>query len=321
MPDCDRPGLAPPGVAASTCFLYLGVLPAEAGVLRRPTTRPARSPGPPRRRGGVPAGSKVSGFSLTSSPPTRGCSGDPGRGGEVVDVLPADAGVFRRPGCRARRCGRPPRRRGGVPSQEAAIEKLMTSTPPTRGCSEAVPPGSHQPPVLPADAGVFRPPARPSTRSPCPPADAGVFRTPTWRRRSSSRPPRRRGGVPLTIFLAKLQSGSSPPTRGCSAGACRHGRPSPVLPADAGVFRARPARSPRWPSPPRRRGGGPPRPTAARRPALSSPPTRGCSGLRWRRVRRGMVLPADAGVFRHPVQGGPLTPGPPRRRGVFRVGR
>ncbi|MEV8391799.1 MULTISPECIES: type I-E CRISPR-associated endonuclease Cas1e [unclassified Streptomyces] len=52
-------------------------------------------------------------------------------------VLPADAGVFRSHRGRVMGGGRPPRRRGGVPSYCAQCPFSGVSSPPTRGCSVA----------------------------------------------------------------------------------------------------------------------------------------------------------------------------------------
>ncbi len=54
---------------------------------------------------------------------------------------------------------------------------------------------------------------------------------------------------------------------------------------------------------------------------MSSPPTRGCSGLGGLGQDRRTVLPADAGVFRFPACRRSPRPGPPRRRGGVPGGR
>ncbi len=136
---------SPPTQGCSVPLLALGhrpvVLPADAGVFRSPHGRRSAWTCPPRRRGGVPEPSSRFFFRGPSSPPTRGCSA--GQGGDELHagVLPADAGVFRRP---CRRCGPrsgPPRRRGGVPSSG---EKYDSSSPPpmhsSRRCWAMTPP-------------------------------------------------------------------------------------------------------------------------------------------------------------------------------------
>ncbi|WP_455771274.1 type I-E CRISPR-associated protein Cas7/Cse4/CasC [Streptomyces griseofuscus] len=73
-----------------------------------------------------------------SSPPSRGCSGRLGDGRSGRTVLPAVAGVFRRPVRRIQRRLRPPRRRGGVPLDNSALVTSLSSSPPSRGCSGGV---------------------------------------------------------------------------------------------------------------------------------------------------------------------------------------
>ncbi len=176
------PGPAPP------------VLPADAGVFRSSPPPGRRPRGPPRRRGGVPLANPGHDSRPESSPPTRGCSGVAVHRDRPTGVLPADAGVFRTTGSAPASSGRPPRRRGGVPALESEGLVRSVSSPPTRGCSARRAARHRPPPVLPADAGVFR-------RWPPP----GVVR---------SRPPRRRGGVPPSTSSACGTSWSSPPTRG-----------------------------------------------------------------------------------------------------------
>ena len=169
------------------------------------------------------------------------------------------------------------------------------SSPPMRRCSggQSAPNAGHA--VLPADAGVFRPR----------PAGAG----------DRHGPPRRRGGVPVPRGLRNQRETSSPPTRGCSGVLVGRADLRRVLPADAGVFRQPGHRRQRWMCPPRRRGGVPP--FLGREPhhARSSPPTRGCSGDRFRITETKDVLPDDAGVFRISTWGTGSGPCPPRRRG------
>ncbi len=154
----------------------------------------------------------------------------------------------------------------------------IRSSPPTRGCSAGGGLVGRGPPVLPADAGVFRN-SRP-------------------RRRPSAGPPRRRGGVPSKTYRKAQARASSPPTRGCSDTAVSGPSSTPVLPADAGVFlRRRPPADTRG-RPPRRRGGVPPHRRGGPGSSRSSPPTRGCSDGGNRDRGWVSVLPADAGVFR-----------------------
>src|SRR5437868_2380171 len=71
------------------------VLPADAGVFRSSFLTSWTVSCSPRRRGGVPLTDPVTGKRDQFSPPTRGCSGQLDGGEHELDVLPADAGVFR----------------------------------------------------------------------------------------------------------------------------------------------------------------------------------------------------------------------------------
>jgi hypothetical protein len=179
------------------------------------------------------------------------------------------------------------------------------------------------------------------------PADAGVIRSPSGMASETARGPRRRGGVPQMMEAIFTSTPLSPPTRGgvppqphvsfgrllwssptrgCSAGHRAQRVRSPVVPADAGVFRTcQPTgRVPRCG--PRLRGGVPLVVSAAVWPAWWSPPSRGCSAHRVRDLpmegvdprrpggaarslvpRVPCVVSADAGVFRRPLE--------PSRRG------
>ena len=103
----------------------------------------------------------------------------------VLRGLPA--GVPPQPG--------PPSRRGGDPKFVQFEMDRLGSSPPTRGCSDAlIEPGAALV-VLPADAGCSVPVGH--ARTGCAlPAVAGVFRTWPPPRTSRARPPRRRGGAP-----------------------------------------------------------------------------------------------------------------------------
>src|SRR5690349_13607937 len=103
------------GVAAA-----VAVLPADAGVFRPSTTRPAPRPSPPRRRGGVPVAAVIRLLADASSPPTRGCSVVRPHLWRGHGVLPADAGVFLWAVHGRRAEYGPPRRRGGVPYPSSA---------------------------------------------------------------------------------------------------------------------------------------------------------------------------------------------------------
>ncbi len=203
----------------SRAFAAHGVLPADAGVFRTPAPPPTPGPRPPRRRGGVPPCATPLDGSSRSSPPTRGCSGRGALPRDRTQVLPADAGVFRRRGGRARgpsvlpadagvfrptgprppcrTC--PPRRRGGVPSGTGWLMLECWSSPPTRGCSV-------EGESLFSYARVL-------------PADAGVFRMTLVQPEATTRPPRRGGGVPTYAPPSRTTSGFAPPTLLYRAGA------------------------------------------------------------------------------------------------------
>ncbi len=250
---------------------------------------------PPRLRGGVP----VKWFD-------RAFEGE---------VLPADAGVFRRRRASEVPWTGPPRLRGGVPLLKIELTLAVSSSPPTRGCSVQVHPAGGRQDALPADAGVFRGPCR--------------------RRSSSTGPSRRRGGVPAPMRTLTRPTTSSPPARGCSdhgGGARARTRVPPpmrgcseldptseeiglVLPADAEVFRLLEVLGGVPGGPSRRRGGVPSCAVIRARSCVSSPPTRGCSDGPADVVHRLRVLPADAGVFRRVLPPVRHLRRPPRRRG------
>lgn len=177
------------------------------------------------------------GTSPSSSPLTRGCSGEVHGAARLGAGLPADAGVFRPGGPGSRGSPGLPRRCGVSPS--------------LRGLA-----------LLAAELLS---------------ADAGVFRSSVLSRSLLLGPPRRRGGVPPAGRSPRLAWSSSPPTRGCSAHARRARRAGEILPADAGVFRWRSAQTVTSGRPPRRRGGVPVQEMIDAGYTLSSPPTRGCS--------------------------------------------
>src|SRR5690606_34141216 len=218
--DSTKPGAAhsPPTRGCSEDRLrgrsHVAVLPADAGVFRGPSAATRPCPRPPRRRGGVPRSTAETSAQSQSSPPTRGCSVVRGLERQIADVLPADAGVFRSLRGSPDRSSRPPRRRGGVPLDDAEPTRFETSSPPTRGCSELLGRAGLPVVVLPADAGVFRGPRARGSRS--------------------CRPPRRRGGVPQPRTELLRTTESSPPTRGCSDAREDADGAAVVLPADAG---------------------------------------------------------------------------------------
>lgn len=93
----------------------LEVVPADAGVIRlRPGPRKAGSRGS-RRRGGVPIAKAQRDVADAWFPQTRGCSVVEELLVPQVEVIPADAGVFRHGVLGHRWAGRGSRRRGGDP--------------------------------------------------------------------------------------------------------------------------------------------------------------------------------------------------------------
>ncbi len=155
---------------------HSSVLPADAGVFRRLTAASLSRPGLPRRRGGFPTYLALQLLARSSSPPTRGFSDWENNARWPSGVLPADAGVFRGSAAARGSRPRPPRQRGGVPTDYIGAVYSAASSPPTRGCSDAAVGVRPAVRVLPADAGVFRPEGS---------ASGG-----------RGRPPRRRGGAP-----------------------------------------------------------------------------------------------------------------------------
>ena len=225
----------------------------------------------------------------------RGCSDRAEAPHVRRQVLPADAGVFRRRGRHPEDHPRPPRRCGGVPPAPGEDSPKPRSSPPMRGCSARSERELPRGPVLPADAGVFRTTAPPTSPRP--------------------RPPRRCGGVPPASIQTCRTCGSSPPMRGCSAQQGRSSLPAGVLPADAGVFRRTAGRWPGRPGPPRRCGGVPMVMVVLPVPPLSSPPMRGCSGRRRPGACRRPGPPADARAFRSDCSTAGLSSGARRVQG------
>ncbi len=91
------------------------VVPARAGVFRRPWTALSPSPGGPRASGGVPWALNLGADGLEWSPRERGCSVSSELCHDFVTVVPARAGVFRPRSARRRPRPGGPRASGGVP--------------------------------------------------------------------------------------------------------------------------------------------------------------------------------------------------------------
>ncbi|CAL9278647.1 hypothetical protein SUDANB66_00032 [Streptomyces sp. SudanB66_2053] len=188
------------------------VLSADAGMCRTTTASSTAQRCPPCRCGGVPIVPDGTWDAVESSPPMRGCSVDGPVEVLSSSVLPADAGVHRRPSSRWTAFTGPSRRCGGVPTACSMRNLSQASSPPTRGCSAL-----HQAVV--GDGAVL-------------PADAGVFRL--WSLTGASGPLRRRGGVPLrSARTGARRRVVLPADAGCSAEGPPPGARPGVLPAEA----------------------------------------------------------------------------------------
>ncbi len=257
----------------------------------------------------------------TSSPPARGCSVRRPEGIPSDDVVPASAGVFRTGPNRARPAVRRPRQRGGVPRRQHlrplrvgssppargvpvdgnAARSARTSSPPARGCSDGRREHERGQRVVPASAGVFR-----GTRTPV----SGC----------ASRP-RQRGGVPDLANAGTCDVRSSPPARGCSVAAVDgllHRVVNDLLRAIK-VFRDGQGGQHPTAGRPRQRGGVPWWWLIQFKTGTSSPPARGCSGVRSGDCDRRPVVPASAGVFRAAACSRSRPSSRPRQRGVVPV--
>ncbi len=233
------------------------------------------------------------------SPRRRGCSAGRGAGSGPVPVVPAQAGVFRG-SCRCTTtCSSGPRAGGGVPATGAAAAAGLEWSPAGGGVPEArkaVPPAYTWSPRRRGCSGA----PEDRVRSRCVvPAQAGVFRPPRLGLRSLPRGPRAGGGVPYCELAARRLSAWSPRRRGCSAARQFRRDLGVVVPAQAGVFRGRRG-MPLSPSRGPRAGGGVPASTSSSRAAPSwSPRRRGCSVVLRQQARTLLVVPAQAGMFRH----------------------
>ncbi len=213
---------------------------------------------------------------VTWSPRRRGWTGQPRLAVGAVLVVPAQAGVDRARVMAppARTCG--PRAGGGGPAGIALFGGLWTWSPRRRGWTGGLPGTRQTARVVPAQAGVDRRRRRGG--------------------RTAARGPRAGGGGPYVVGGAVQSAPWSPRRRGWTAAAGAPGGAGPVVPAQAGVDRAR------LPQPvgrlrgPRAGGGGPPRGVAAVERGQWSPRRRGWTAHRRRQRRLLRVVPAQAGV-------------------------
>jgi len=271
------------------------VLPAQAGVVRTAMNINEDYHRAPRAGGGGPRLLPRRAGRAPCSPRRRGWSGPAQRPRRRREVLPAQAGVVRRPPSRNGPEPSAPRAGGGGPLSAAKLAERMTCSPRRRGWSAHRAHSSRRGRVLPAQAGVVR----------CSPIVGG------W----SARAPRAGGGGPAAAaaFLPVLTC--SPRRRGWSAGRSSPPRTAHVLPAQAGVVRPSPASKPGSRGAPRAGGGGPVRSTGSTRSAWCSPRRRGWSGIPLLTVGADSVLPAQAGVVRRRPPRAPSRPGAPRAGG------
>ena len=172
------------------------VVPAPAGLFPAGRSIHRAIPGRPRACGAVPPPTSFVWAPLRSSPRLRGCSRHVGPAARRHVVVPAPAGLFRRPRLRSRTTSGRPRACGAVPAIELAWASSTASSPRLRGCSprDRGQPGLDT--VVPAPAGLF------PVRGAC------------GARRSSR--PRACGAVPTFGILIRSGATSSPRLRGCS---------------------------------------------------------------------------------------------------------
>ena len=194
----------------------LTVVPARAGVIPRQRLRHGTRPRRPRASGGHPIGPVSTPLDQASSPRERGSSRPGVRSVHGAAVVPARAGVIPSstsssppPTCR-------PRASGGHPSPSVASSTSPPSSPRERGSSVA---DRAQQPAQ----GVV-------------PARAGVIRPPSWRPRRPLGRPRASGGHPVPGENLTIPAWSSPRERGSSSGRPSLPRSDHVVPARAGVI-------------------------------------------------------------------------------------
>jgi len=135
---------------------HFGVVPAHAGVIPRPCPAYTQVTCRPRTRGGHPYGPIRDRRHKESSPHTRGSSRARVVGSAARAVVPAHAGVIRRPTGTRCPATRRPRTRGGHPAAVWREWEFMKSSPHTRGSSLAGLRDTDEALVVPAHAGVIR---------------------------------------------------------------------------------------------------------------------------------------------------------------------
>ena len=161
----------------------------------------------------------------------------------------------------------------------------------SRGCRRRA--GARR--VVPARAGVIRPPGTGCTRPP--------------------RRPRTRGGHPAVNRCSMVRCRSSPHARGSSGRPAGHPDHAEVVPARAGVIPPCPRCTAAMRRRPRTRGGHPGLDPDRRAPGASSPHARGSSPGPLHQLRELGVVPARAGVIRRQACPWRSMAGRPRTRG------
>ena len=232
--------------------------------------------GCPRPRGDGPAMVAAAIARAKVSPPTRGWSPRRMTQSDLIQGVPAHAGMVPPDGsARASRrwCPRP---RGDGPYRGDDFRDLIRVSPPTRGWS------AHHRQSWQAPAGV--------------PAHAGMVPRHPGPRTRATGCPRPRGDGPVSGKLVKLLIPVSPPTRGWSPHRHRLVAIAGGVPAHAGMVRWP------WSAPwgaswcPRPRGDGPSPSARKRLGAWVSPPTRGWSRSLIARLHGADGVPAHAGM-------------------------
>ena len=130
-----------------------------------------------------------------------------------------------------------PRRRGGLPTPAPTPPSAFWFAPQTRGSTQNRTRENVCRRVCPADAGVY-------------PGLSTIFLRPECL-------PRRRGGLPSRDCTLPAAGRFAPQTRGSTASRRKTSSPTPVCPADAGVYRIGPVGPIIREGLPRRRGGLP----------------------------------------------------------------
>ena len=176
--------------------LRSAVVPAQAGLFRRPTAAEVLPRCRPRAGGAVPEYGPKTGMLWGSSPRRRGCSHDVGHRLGGPGVVPAQAGLFPPNWLGVYRPHGRPRAGGAVPWISHNPLSRSSSSPRRRGCS--------------AEVRDLR------TRFDVVPAQAGLFPTPRCRTPICLRRPRAGGAVPPIKSCVRLPAKSSPRRRGCS---------------------------------------------------------------------------------------------------------